>query len=77
MPFYRMMFMDLTIRLVIVYDMPERAKREAISDITEALEANRLNHRVARVYPFAEIAAAHGLIEQGGVRGCVLLNTAP
>jgi NADPH2:quinone reductase len=76
-PFYRMMFMDLTIRLVIVYDMPERAKREAISDITEALEANRLNHRVARVYPFAEIAAAHGLIEQGGVRGCVLLNTAP
>jgi len=73
-PFYRMMFMDLTVRLVIVYDMPERAKREAISDITEALEANRLTHRVAQVFPIAEIAAAHELIEQGGVRGCVQLS---
>lgn len=75
-PFYRMMFMDLTVRLVIVYDMPERAKREAISDITDALESNRLTHRVTRVFPLSEIASAHELIEQGGVRGCVLVNPA-
>lgn len=76
LPFYRMMFMDLTLRLVIVYDMPERAKREAISDITNALEEGRLIHRIAQAFPLAEIANAHELIEQGGVRGCVLVNTA-
>jgi len=75
LPFYRMMFLDLTLRLVIVYDMPERAKREAISDITDALETGHLKHRVARVFPFAELVEAHELIEQGGVRGCVLVKT--
>lgn len=76
LPFYRMMFMDLTLRLVIVYDMPERAKREAISDITSALETRRLVHRVSRVFPLSDIADAHELIERGGVRGCVLVNVA-
>lgn len=76
LPFYRMMFMDLTLRLVIVYDMPERAKREAIIDITRALETDRLVHRVSRVFPLSGIADAHELIEQGGVRGCVLVNVA-
>jgi NADPH2:quinone reductase len=74
LPFYRMMFMDLTLRLVIVYDMPERAKREAIIDITRALETDRLVHRVSRVFPLSGIADAHELIEAGGVRGCVLVN---
>jgi len=76
LPFYRMMFMDLTLRLVIVYDMPERAKREAINDINEALEADRLIHRVSRVFPLSSIADAHELIERGGERGCILLNVA-
>jgi NADPH2:quinone reductase len=74
LPFYRMMFMDLTIRLVIVYDMPEWAKREAIEDITEALEANRLIHRVSRVFPLSGIAESQELIESGGVRGCVVVK---
>lgn len=76
LPFYRMMFMDLTLRMVIVYDMPERAKREAIIDITRALETDRLVHRVARVFPLSGIADAHELIEAGDVRGCVLVNVA-
>jgi NADPH2:quinone reductase len=76
LPFYRMMFMDLTLRLVIVYDMPELAKREAISDITQALETDRLVHRVAQVFPLSDIAGAHELIEGGDVRGCVLVNVA-
>jgi NADPH2:quinone reductase len=76
LPFYRMMFMDLTLRLVIVYDMPERAKREAIIDITRALETGRLVHRVSQVFPLSGIADAHELIEEGGVRGCVLVNVA-
>ncbi len=76
LPFYRMMFMDLVIRLVIVYAMPESAKQSAMDDIEKALSENRLQHRVAHVLPLDDIGRAHELIEQGGFRGCVVVQTA-
>ncbi len=66
LPFYRMMFLDLVIRMVIVYAMPETAKQAAIDDITDALAKDLLQHRVAHVLPLDEIAQAHELIEQAG-----------
>jgi len=75
LPFYRMMFMDLVIRLVIVYAMPESAKQSAMDDIEKALRENRLQHRVAHVLPLEDISRAHELIEQGGFRGCVVVQT--
>lgn len=77
LPFYRMMFMDLVIRLVIVYAMPESAKQAAMDDIEVALRDKRLQHRLAHVVPLDKIAAAHQLIEQGGFRGCVVVRTRP
>jgi NADPH2:quinone reductase len=75
LPFYRMMFLDLLIRLVIVYEMPEAAKAAAIADISTALERDRLQHRITHLLPLDEIAQSHELIEQGGFRGCVVLQT--
>jgi NADPH:quinone reductase-like Zn-dependent oxidoreductase len=76
LPFLKMMFMDLTMRLVIVYAMPEEAKQQAIADIEKALRDERLHHRIAHVLPLTEIADAHEIIEQGECRGCVILKTA-
>ena len=76
LPFRHMMFMDLTIRLVIVYDMPENAKSDAVNDINQALQSGQLCHRVAAELSLNEIASAHELIEQGAVRGCVVVNVA-
>jgi NADPH:quinone reductase-like Zn-dependent oxidoreductase len=73
LPFLQMMYQDLTIRLVIVYAMPEEAKQYAISDIDAALRAETLRHRVAHELPLAEIARSHELIETGGFGGCVVL----
>lgn len=75
LPFYRMMFMDLTVRMVIVYAMPEDAKAKAIADIERALEAGTLKHRIARIVPLDQCAEAHELIEDGKLRGCVVVNT--
>ena len=75
LPFYRMMYMNLTIHLVIVYNMPETAKFEAIADLDRYLRDDRLIHRVAHSVPLDDIARAHGLIEQGGFRGCVVVST--
>ncbi len=74
LPFIQMMFMDLTIRMVIVYAMPEEAKMQAIADTTKLLEEGKLQHRIAHSLPFNEMARSHELIEQGGFGGCVVVN---
>ena len=71
-PFFRMMYLDVTLRLVIVYAMPEAAKMHAIDDITQALEEGALTHRIAHRVPLSDIVKSHELIEQGGFRGCVI-----
>lgn len=72
LPFVRMMFMDITIHLVIVYAMPELAKTEAVVAINLALERGDLKHRVAEALPYLDMASAHETIENGAVRGCVI-----
>ncbi len=74
LPFYALMYRDLSLHLVFVYAMPAAAKRAAVADITAALAANRLRHRIARQLPLAQIAAAHELIESGAPTGCVLVT---
>jgi NADPH:quinone reductase-like Zn-dependent oxidoreductase len=74
LPFFRMMFMDLTLRLVIVYSMPEPAKKHAIADITQAFRHGMLQHRIADRVPLGDIARANELVEQGGSIGCVVVD---
>jgi len=70
-----MMYLDVTVRMVIVYAMPEAAKFEAIADLDRYLRDDRLVHRVSHTLPLEDIAKAHELIEQGGFRGCVVVHT--
>ncbi|MBQ62896.1 MAG: zinc-binding dehydrogenase [Gammaproteobacteria bacterium] len=76
LPFRDIMFMDLTIRTVIVYAMPEHAKRSAANDISEALTNNQFQHRLTHCVPLEQTAHAHELIEQGGFGGCVVVRIA-
>lgn len=73
-PFVRMMFMDLTIRLVLVYAMPESAKQAAIKDITAFLKEGKLDNRVAATFSLDEIAKAHETIENTNVYGSVIVT---
>ena len=68
------MFMDLTVRIVIVYAMPEEAKAQAVVDTQAALIEGGLQHRVAETLPFEQMAKAHEVIEEGSVRGCVVVT---
>ncbi|MDH3378709.1 MAG: NADPH:quinone reductase [Gammaproteobacteria bacterium] len=76
LPFYPMMFKDLSVRMVLVYAMPEQAKRRAAEDITSHLKQQNLKHRVAERYSLDAIAKAHESIENGGVAGCVVVEIA-
>jgi NADPH2:quinone reductase len=74
LPFRTMMFMDLTVRMVIVYAMPEEAKAQAVADTQAALTEGGLQHRIAETLPFDQMAKAHEIIEEGSVRGCVVVT---
>ena len=74
LPFRTMMFMDLTVRMVIVYAMPEKAKAQAVADTQALLVEGGLRHRIAQTLPFSEMARAHEIIEEGSVRGCVVVT---
>ena len=74
LPFRTMMFMDLTVRMVIVYAMPEEAKAQAVADTQAALTEGALQHRIAETLSFEQMAKAHEVIEEGSVRGCVVVT---
>jgi len=73
-PFVRMMFMDITIRMVLVYEMPKEAKEHAAKDITTMLGQNCFDNRVAKEYSLDDIASAHTLIESGKPHGSVIIK---
>jgi NADPH:quinone reductase-like Zn-dependent oxidoreductase len=74
LPFRTMMFMDLTVRMVIVYAMPEEAKAQAVAETQTALTGGSLQHRIAETLPFDQMARAHEIIEEGSARGCVVVT---
>lgn len=76
LPFFQMMYKDITLRIVIVYAMPESAKRHAIDDIDAALRDGGLQHRIDTVLPLERIARGNEIVESGNCRGAVLLNMA-
>lgn len=74
LPFLQMMYKDVTIRIIIVYAMPESAKQHAIADIDTALSDESLQHRIAETIHLEDIARSNEIIEQGSIRGAVILT---
>ncbi|MGI9234964.1 MAG: NADPH:quinone reductase [Woeseiaceae bacterium] len=74
LPFFQMMYKDITVRMIIVYAMPEPAKQHAVADIERALTDGVLRHRIAHTLPLADIVRANEIVEQGSARGTVVLT---
>ena len=75
LPFYELMFRNLTLRLFLVYILPADARRTVIDTLTRALEAEALQHRIAASYPLEQAATAHETVEAGRVIGNVVVTT--
>ncbi len=68
-PFYQLVYKNVTVHYVLVYVMPKAAHQAAAEDITTCLKAGVLNHVIAQRFPLAEIAAAHEAVESGRAIG--------
>ncbi len=73
-PHYPLMSINTNIRLIMVYSMPDGAKRQACGDIVQAIEDGKLIHAVGARFPLGETAAAHELIESGDFIGNVVVE---
>jgi NADPH:quinone reductase len=73
LPFWPMLFANVTIRLLGSDDFPQDAKDAAARDLTSAAAAAALSVPVAETVELARIAAAHELIESGAAAGRVLV----
>ena len=64
---------NATVRMVLVYDMPEAAKEAAVSDIFRWLEQGMLSHLLGPRFTLDSTAEAHRAVE-GGAIGNVTLD---
>jgi len=74
LPFWPLLFANVTLRLLGSDDFPPDARRHAVRDLTEAAADGGLTVRVAARYPLDDIAAAHQAVESGTHNGRVLLT---
>jgi NADPH:quinone reductase len=73
LPFYRLVYSNLTVRHVLVFLTPPAATKKALKDISGWMRSKKLIHPQVIKMPLDSIKAAHELVEQGGA-GKVLLN---
>jgi NADPH:quinone reductase-like Zn-dependent oxidoreductase len=67
---------NITVRFVLVYDMPEAAKEAAVHDITALLAGGKLRHLAGPHFPLEAVQQAHQAVE-GGAIGKVVLEVTP
>jgi NADPH2:quinone reductase len=66
---------NITVRFVLVYDMPEAAKQAAVQEITRLLTGGKLRHLAGPRFPLESAREAHLAVE-GGAIGKVMIEVA-
>ncbi|MER5194173.1 NADPH:quinone reductase [Streptomyces sp. NPDC002755] len=73
LPFWPLLFHNVTLRLLGSDDFPAAAKRQAARDLTAAAAVGALTVDIGDRFPLADIAEAHDRVDAGG-RGRVLVT---
>lgn len=73
-PVYALMYKNTNLRLVLVYNMPQKAKQDACKDIRQAIDDGKLKHTIAGRFPLDQLAAAHEAVESGSYIGNIVVE---
>jgi NADPH2:quinone reductase len=74
LPVYTLMYRNINLRLVLVYNMPQKAKQSACDDIRQAIDDGKLKHVIAGRFPLDQLAAAHEAVESGIFIGNIIVE---
>ncbi|MET7331176.1 NADPH:quinone reductase [Nonomuraea sp. NPDC005650] len=73
LPFWPLLFANVTLRLLGSDDFPLQAKRHAARDLTAAAAAGAVRVDIGARFPLADLASSHERVDAGG-RGRVLVT---
>jgi NADPH2:quinone reductase len=73
LPFWPMLFANITLRLLGSDDFSAEAKQKAGDDLSAAAKTGALRISVAPAYPLAQIAAAHDHVDHGPRNGRIVV----
>ena len=73
LPFYEIMYRNLVIRTLVVFQLPDQLLAQATREITDCLSAGQLTHEIGERFPLSETVRAHQAVENGAV-GKVLVE---
>lgn len=73
-PFTSLLMKDLTVRFVLIYEVPQAARNHAAHDINRLIVAGKLRHQIAEIFPLDRIAEAHERMEEGRAIGKLLIR---
>lgn len=76
LPFYPLMFRNVTLRMLIVYLLSARERAAVVTRLTAALEAGALQHAIAASFDLADSAKAHEAVESGRLIGNAVIAIA-
>ena len=76
LPFYPMMFTNMTLRMVFAYTIPLAARRHAEADIGAWLADGSLKGVIADYFDLDDVVAAHQSVEAGKRIGVTLVRVA-
>jgi NADPH:quinone reductase len=73
LPFWPLLFANVTLRLLGSDDFSPEAKQQAGTDLSAAAQAGALSIPIAPAHPLTDIAAAHDHVDHGPRNGRILL----
>lgn len=76
LPFWELLFKNVTLRLLGSDDFPHRARHQAARELTSAAASGALTVPVRERFPLDEIARAHDAVDAGG-HGRIVLDVEP
>lgn len=74
--FYPLMFKNVRIQTIFMYELTASQRRNAVSDIANAIEAGAFMPRIDSSFALAEAAQAHARVESGERTGTVVVTPA-
>lgn len=74
LPFYPLMFANVTVRMLLVYLLGQHDRQRVIDRLSAAMSDGALRPRIALRVPLADTAVAHGAVEGGDLIGNVVID---
>lgn len=74
LPFYQLMFKNVTVKFLVVYRLEAALRRAAEADLHRWLSSGALTADIDARFDLADAAAAHDYVERGGRRGPVIVD---